>query len=480
MRWIMVFLAAFLIAGLTAHASDDALDAYIDREMPAAGAPGLAHAVVEDETVRTGARGVARIGEDEPVTAQTPFLIGSISKSITALAVMQRVEAGALELDAPVSRYLPAFRGRPAGDATIRQLLSHTSGFSTLQGNTGPAPKASDPSALARRAEALAGRTPAAAPGARWAYSNANYVVLGAVVEHVSGRDYADYVEAEIFEPLGMVDSFVSDGEIHPAMASGHQPWFGARRALDPAPTDPGSAPAGGVVASAPDLGRYLAAMVNGEADILSVEGKAAMLRPASEVSPYYGFGWSLDPDGGSAYHTGVSPGVETLAVLLPDERRAVVVLVNAGSGFGFGETTQLRTGLAAVALGLPVPDFRAHWSRKLMFLGFAAAPILFGAAAAWALRHRAGLRAKSGAFGLFSLWFPLVTTGALALTALYLIPRLFGVTLAKLGLFQPDLVLLMTATTVTGLVWAVLRLAIAYTGERDQAATPSVSQRSR
>ncbi len=117
-------------------------------------------------------------------------------------------------------------------------------------------------------------------------------------------------------------------------------------------PTSLGTAPQGGVIASARDLGRYLQVMMNGEDDVLSASGKALMMRPASDASPFYGLGWFVDAGDGSVWHSGASPGVETLATMVPAEGRAVVVLVNGGSGIGFGEAAPLYNGIAAVALG--------------------------------------------------------------------------------------------------------------------------------
>lgn len=135
MRFIGVLLAIGLAAAAPARLSAEPIDAFIATELPKSGAPGIAYAVVERGEIISGARGDILIGGDRPVTPDTPFLIGSISKSITAMAVMQLVEAGSVDLDAPVSRYLDAFKDRPSGTITIRQLLSHTSGFSTRQGN---------------------------------------------------------------------------------------------------------------------------------------------------------------------------------------------------------------------------------------------------------------------------------------------------------------------------------------------------------
>ena len=140
MRQLLAVLALGLVSVVPGSAPDGSIEDFIDREMPASGVPGLAYAVVADgEITSAGARGVVRIGGDTEVTPDTPFVTGSISKSFTALAVMQLVEAGKIDLDAEISQYLDGFSGRPAGAITIRQLLSHTSGFSTLQGNSSAA-----------------------------------------------------------------------------------------------------------------------------------------------------------------------------------------------------------------------------------------------------------------------------------------------------------------------------------------------------
>ena len=194
-----------LLAAPAARASGDSLEDVIDRELPAAGVPGLAYAVVGDGGITSvGARGVVKSGSDERVAPDTVFLTGSISKSFTALAVMQLVEAGAVELDTEVSRYLDGFSGRPAGGVTIRQLLSHTSGFSTLQGNVSHTDRTGGVDELALRVGRLAEVAPAYAPGQRWEYSNTNYLMLGRVIEVVSGQDYQGYVAANILTPMGM------------------------------------------------------------------------------------------------------------------------------------------------------------------------------------------------------------------------------------------------------------------------------------
>ncbi|GMV03922.1 MAG: serine hydrolase [Gemmatimonadota bacterium] len=477
MRKLLFTLGLCLLASvppLSAQSAREGFQAVAQRrlgDLDAPGMPGVAYAVVEQgEVTEVGATGVKRLGSDEPIAPDTPFLIGSISKSFTALAVMQLAEAGKLSLDDPISRHLPAFADGPADAITIRQLLSHTSGFSTFQGLAlGRGPSAEeDP--IARRAAQLAAMDPASPPGEAWEYSNANYQVLGRLIEVVSGEPFPGYVEAHILEPIGMDHSFVSDGERHSAMATGHGPWFGTKRPLERGRTDLGTAPQGGIVASASDLARYMLVMMNGETDIVSAGAKAAMMEPAGDASPFYGLGWFLNLEEGTVWHSGASPGFETLLTMMPKEKKGVVVLVNAASGIGFGETAPLRDGLTASALGLDYDGAPSRWGQKATFVSLALLPLVFLLSIAWAWLHRAALRAKSGPFGVFSLWFPLLTTLGAAWVLVFLVPRLFGVPMETLRLFQPDLALAMIATAVTGVLWALFRLGVAYTGRSAEA----------
>jgi len=436
--------------------------------MARADAPGVAYAVVDKGEMYSGERGEVLLGSGRKVTADTPFRLGSISKSFTAMAVLQLVEAGKVDLDAGISQYLEMFSGRPAGAVTVRQLLSHTSGYSTLQGNDAYKDKTGTGGDLSRQVERIAQWTPAHAPGVQWDYSNANYQILGALIEAASGRDYASYIETEILEPIGMDESFVADGGRYESIAVGHRPWFGMKRAYKDNRTHRVTAPAGGVIASASDTARYIAVMMNGEDDVISADSKAEMMRPASDASPYYGLGWALDATNGTVFHSGTSPGTETLAMLMPAERKGVVVLVNAGSGMGFGETANLLNGVSTRALGLDYAEYPGRLSRQALFGAFVLSPVLFAVGMIVAGLRRSGLRAKSGIFGAFSVWFPLIIMLGLAWTAIHLIPRLFGVSLETLGVYSPDLALALVFTAATGVMWAVFRLAVFYTGRSD------------
>ena len=466
MSLALLILALGMNAAMADAAPREAIEAFIDDAMPASQVPGLAYAIVDDGDVASaGARGVVKLGGDTAVTPDTPFVIGSISKSFTALAVMQLVEAGKIDLDTELAQVLDVFSGRPAEAITIRQLLSHTSGFSTRQGNVRHPDATGEVDDLERGVDRLAEVTPADEPDETWDYSNANYQILGRVVEVVSGQDYQTYVAAHILEPVGMSDSFVADGDAHPSMATGHRPWFGTKRPVADTTTDRVTAPQGGIVASANDLARYLGVMMNGEDDVLSAAGKARMMRPASARSPNYGFGWNLDPGAGVVWHDGVTPGVETLATMLPAQKRAVVVLVNGGSGMGFGETGHLRVGISDRALGLGYDSVGVGWPRQSLFILLVILPVfyLLGIIKVWG--DRAKVRANSGAVATFSLWFPLVTTGAAAWVLIGLVPSLFGTSIGSLIDYSPDLALALVASGVGGVLLTGFRLGVAYTG---------------
>jgi CubicO group peptidase (beta-lactamase class C family) len=459
LRSVVLAILALLPISLSASLPHEAVEHFVTAAWPDSGAPGLAYAASDKGKVVAGARGTTLAGAGEPVTPDTPFLIGSVSKSFTALAVMRLVEAGTLDLDAGIGTYLDAFAGRPGGAITLRQLLSHTSGYSTVQGN-GPHAET-----LAAHAAMVARWTPAYPPGERWEYSNTNYHLLGAVIEAVTGEDFADHIERRILAPAGMTHSFVARDAEPDGVAHGHRPWFGGKRAYTEREGGQVAAPAGGIFASANDLARYAAIMIDGRDDIVSAAGKAQMLRPASAQSPFYGLGWFIDPQAGTAAHGGLVPGSEALLTLVPAERKAAIVLVNANGGIGFADNGALLGGITALALE---QEYRGEASRlwpKATFLMMLALPLVFVASTGWAWHRREGLRRKrvQGGAGLFSLWFPLASTLAMAAFLLAIVPGFFGGSLNTLLLYQPDFAACMIAAALTGPLWAMVRVMIAY-----------------
>ena len=204
------------------------MDRVIEDGMGSSGMPGFAVAVVSGGDV-VHARGFGDAGGGRRVTPQTPFVLGSTAKSFTALAAMQLVDAGRLELDAPARRYVPEFRladQRAADRITVRQVLQQTTGLPETAG--GPVVRsAADGTALEALRE-LGDASPAAAPGDAFEYSNGNFILAGLIVERASGQPYGEYVQRHIFAPLGMRNSYVAlDAAQRAGLATGHRYWFG-------------------------------------------------------------------------------------------------------------------------------------------------------------------------------------------------------------------------------------------------------------
>lgn len=222
----------------------------------------------------------------DPVDVHTQFRIGSTTKTMTALAVMQQVDAGTLDLDAPMTRYLPGFRLAEPGQAeriTLRHLLTHASGLhdnsaideSDLFGPT-------DAGALARWVDAQAGSTPYAPPGRFWNYSSANSMYAGRILERVTGLSYPDYMDARVFAPAGMADSTLhaESAVVQGNFAYGHyqNPFSGKLEIYDLNQANNWARhPAGYANSTAGDLVRFASLLMAGGGKVLSAESTRAM-----------------------------------------------------------------------------------------------------------------------------------------------------------------------------------------------------------
>ncbi len=208
-----------------------AIDHFVTEQMATQRVPGLALAITQGEEIfYLKGYGVAR--EQEAVTPQTQFLIASLSKSFTAVAVLQLVEAGQIELDAPVQRYLPEFTLADAAAAqtiTVRQLLNQVSGLGDV---VFPEMRLPAPATLTERITQLQRTQLAAPPGTTYQYFNVNYQILALLVEVVSGQPFSAYLQDHLFTPLKMnhTSNLMSSrdlAQIPASLAQGHLLAFG-------------------------------------------------------------------------------------------------------------------------------------------------------------------------------------------------------------------------------------------------------------
>ncbi|WP_407285347.1 serine hydrolase domain-containing protein [Streptomyces sp. BP-8] len=319
--------------------------------------PGAVIAVTKGNRVLHTA-GYGHTASGQAVTARTRLPVASLSKSMTALAVMQLVEAGKVDLDRPVHRYLPEFTmdDRRAARITVRQLLTQTSGMAD---STYPDLTRAQPHTLEEAVAAMRGARLATAPGTKYRYHNPNYFVAARLVEVVSGRPFADYLSARLFGPLRMTHTAsVDTTDEMPDHARGYVRAYGT--------VVPRSHPrwftAGGhgVVTTADDLSQWLIAQNN---QGVSADGRRiATARtielthtppPASKDSDY-AMGWTENrPVGGPRMiqHTGQLLTHNSMAALLPDSRIGIAVVTNTGMISG-DDAPQILQGLVDLAQG--------------------------------------------------------------------------------------------------------------------------------
>jgi CubicO group peptidase (beta-lactamase class C family) len=330
------------------------IDAFVREEMRGARIPGIAIAIVEGgETVHATAFG--HDGHGNAVTPDTPFWIGSNTKSMTALAVMQLVEDGLVELDAPVQRYLPEFRVADAAASsqiTVRHLLHQTSGLARIDGLRAVTQTTDE--SLAVVVAGMRDLELNRPVGESFEYANLNSVVLGLLVERMVGQHWHQVVQSSIFDPLGMTRTFTSPELAgRQGVTANHRSAFGFPLRTEGRHIE-GLASSGYVYSTAHDMARYLAAYVDGGAAggrrVLSEAGVAAMLTLATNERTFplqsqrftagYGAGWFVGRFGvadDARWHQGSLPHFTAWTVLLPDTDQAVVVLMNAGNQFEFG-----------------------------------------------------------------------------------------------------------------------------------------------
>jgi CubicO group peptidase (beta-lactamase class C family) len=327
---------------VTAPASDSEIEAFVASEVSDAGIPGAALAIIRDgEVSAVKGFGVAD-SNGRDVTPQTPFSIGSLTKSVTALAILQLADAGGLELDVPAQRYVPEFSLRDSQAAaaiTVRQLLNQTSGIPTSAGET---PLGEPATSLDARVLELADVTPVTAPGASYAYSNANYEVLGLIVERVSGELFPSYVDRHILRPLSMTHSHTNFGGAEAdGLTRAHRLWFGLPDDRTPLWRSD-LQPAGFLAASAEDLGHLVAAELNGGVyNGVRVASAQAIAESQHGTSPMgiaeagrYGFGWADLNVGGLRIvgHVGSTTDMASVVFFAPEQHLGMVLLLNGQS----------------------------------------------------------------------------------------------------------------------------------------------------
>jgi len=315
-------------------ATADALDGDLALVQARDRLPSVAAGVVRGSTLvwhslRGSALGPPAAGADAGQDVQ--YRIGSLTKSMTAVLVLQCRDEGLLDLGDPLHRYSV---DSPWPDTSLRQLLAHAGGLPAEP--PGPWWERHDDSALADLSRRLDGQHLAVAGGAHFHYSNVGYALLGAVVERVRGAPWREVLRTRLLEPLGMLRTTYAPVRPHAQGWSVH-PWSGRLHA-EPH-TDTGAmAPAGQLWATVGDLGRWAAFWLD-PAPVLAADTAEEMRVPTAvqpgDLDAAYGLGLSLDSGGGRLRfgHGGSMPGFVAALLVDPEQRTAAVTLANGTTG---------------------------------------------------------------------------------------------------------------------------------------------------
>jgi CubicO group peptidase (beta-lactamase class C family) len=331
----------------------EAIDTAVNAAVMRLGVPGVSVAIASSGLVRfEGGYGMADLENEVPAKPATVYRLASVSKPMTAVAVLQLHERGLLDLDAPVWRYAPGYPEKP-WPVTSRQLLAHLGGVRHYRDdeptNTRPAWTMAESLAFFKD-DALLHE-----PGTRFSYSTYGYNLLGAVVEGASGKPFVEYMRENVFSPAGMPSARVDEvAALIPHRAQGYTRRGGGPLRNSELADVSYKAPGGGLCANAVDVARFGQALVDGR--LLKRETLDLMLTvPKSKDPRPSGYALGLNVNAGAArgarreaWHTGGQERVSTVIFLLPDAGVSVAVLTNL-EGIG-SELVALGRELASIA----------------------------------------------------------------------------------------------------------------------------------
>jgi len=431
-----------------------AIDGYLRKALDSTGLPGMSVVVTHGDHI-VHATGLGRDATGQPVTADTPMRVASVSKSFTAAAVMTLVDEGRVVLDRPVATYLPDFRmaDERAGRVTVRQLLNQTSGLSDRTVDVGATQRATN---LAGYLSALREGTLAAEPGTHYEYTNVNYDVAARLVEVVDGRDFSDAMRGRVFGRLGMGSSAVGDRPVRPS--HGFISCYGAWVSRAELAGFRGGA--GGVVTTASDMGRWLISQAGYGPPMLTPGSLAVSHQPWPGT--HYAMGWGDEVAEG--HKLLVHPGnlFTYTAVQAVDPATGFGFAVLTNSAALYDDTYNILLGLVALTDGRTptTPGAQRQLTESALAL---TALVAVGLGILGVLRSRRWARRRAG-----RAWWQtaLRSVGVLAPTAvLVTYPQWVSflmngraVTWAQLTYF-PTLTITLVVTAVAGLATATARL---------------------
>jgi CubicO group peptidase (beta-lactamase class C family) len=395
-----------------------AIDVYLESKLEQYRIPGLAIAIVQgDRIIHSKGFGIAD-SEKRPVTPVTPFILGSAGR-----------------------KYIDRDTGEGAIEKYVRNL------------NTD---RLSQP------------------VGKKFQYSNANYIILGAIVQAISGMSYERYIQQHIFTPLEMRHSYTSQQQSQqasPALSVGNRFWFGYPVWTE-VPYIREYLPSGNLIASVEDLGHYLIPYLNDgryqDINLVSSARIAQLNQPAAEVGDrlFYGMGWFVHSINNIPIvsHGGEAPNYSSNITLIPSKKLGFALLINVIPGVAGEPIRQLSEGIVNLLTDRPPVEGKNSFLTQLQVIAFPALLLLqlLGLFRTWIVLKQWHTRSKSPHLGVKSLLrhigLPLILDAAIAAGLLIGLPILFEAPLPVMLVFQPDLIGIAMISATLALVGGLLR----------------------
>ena len=352
------------------------IESFITKQMNTAEIPGLQVIIVEkDKTIYQKGFGYADILSNKPVTNETLFELGSNSKAFTGLAVLELADKGLLDLNDPVTKYLPwlnlSYKGK-IQPITIRQFLYHTSGvpFKSI----GFLPEGNEEDALEKTVRTLLSQELNREPGTRYEYATINYDVLGLVIEKVTKQSFETYIKHNISHALELSHTYVGEQNVDQTQkATGYKIGFTEPQQYNP-PSFRGNTPAGYLISNGVDIARWMKIQIGAAStgsfkpDLIKASHEPdRKVKPSSNGSSYAA-GWEVYQSGdGEISHSGSNPTFSSFIVIRPTEQIGVAVLANMNSTY----TVNIGQGIMNMLLDKEVPPIHSDLNKKLDQLAF-------------------------------------------------------------------------------------------------------------
>ncbi len=321
-----------------------AIQALLDDARHISGVPGMSISILVDNEVLYFSSGYADREKGLSASENTLYELASVSKAFTGLGIMLLEEQGLLSMTDPVQKYLPWFTLKYQGrlvdmqSLTLNNFLHHTSGLTNIR-HTQNIPQGNTPDMLQKTVEMLADAELEFPPGEQYNYGTVNYDVLGLVIEMVSGQSYEDFMKEQVFQPLGLHQTYVykEDAQATGQLAQGYRSSFFMTTPFK-APDYAGNKPAGYIISNTKDMARWMGIqmdIVQNIPEILQTvieKSHKGDMSVSSVNDMYYAAGWLVNADQTIIEHTGGNPNFRTEVVILPNERTAICLLSNGAN----------------------------------------------------------------------------------------------------------------------------------------------------